>query len=153
MSEKIYTDIQKAFEEQMKNYTGSPEQPIKKAKEVPFVNDVGEYDGEIKHEDAYALNSVYKNMFANEDVNQRFETMEAERKKSVETLAEEYQAIQQQQLKQRLNEHLYPTSDLDTTTTILLYASIIIALPVMAVMVPINMIRSLFRNRSRVANE
>jgi hypothetical protein len=133
MSEPVTTDISKTFHDR--------------------VNDVAEYDGEIKHEAAYALNLVYKNMFANEDVNQRFETMEAERKKSVETLAEEYQAIQQQQLKQRLNEHSYPKSDLDTTTTILLYASIIISLPFLAIMVPINKVRSLFRNRSRVANE
>ena len=76
--------------------------------------------------------------------------MEAERKKSVETLAEEYQAIQEQQLKQRLNEHSYPISDLDTISTILLYASIIIALPVMVVMYPINKVRSLFRNRSKI---
>jgi hypothetical protein len=153
MSEPDTTDVSNTFYDRVNEYTCPPEQYIKNAKEVPFVNDVAEYDGGIKHESAYAPNFVYKHMFKDEDVNQRFETMEAERKKSVETLAEEYQAIQQQQLKQRLNEHSYPKSDLDTTTTILLYASIIIALPVMVVMYPINKVRSLFRNRSRVANE
>lgn len=150
MTEVIHTDVSTLFHERVNEYTCPPEQSIENAKEVPFVNDVAEYDGEIKHEAAYALNLVYKNMFANEDVNKRFETMEVERKKSVETLAEEYQEIQQQQIKQRLNEHSYPISDLDTTSTILLYASIIIALPVMVVMYPINKVRSLFRNRSKI---
>jgi len=150
MTEVIHTDVSTVFHERVNEYTCPPEQTIEKAKEVPFVNDVAEYDGEIKHEAAYTPNFVYKNMFKDEDVNQRFKIMEAERKKSVETLAEEYQAIQEQQLKQRLNEHSYPISDLDTISTILLYASIIIALPVMVVMYPINKVRSLFRNRSKI---
>jgi hypothetical protein len=155
MSDLITTYIANVFHERVNEYTCPPEQSIKKLKEVPFVNDVMGYDGKIEHEYeyAYAPNLLYKDMFPNEDVIKRFESMEAERKKSVETLAEEYQAIQQQQLKERLNEHSYPKSDLDTTTTILLYASIIISLPFLAIMVPIDKVRSLFRNSSKISIE
>ena len=52
----------------------------------------------------------------------------------------------------QLNKFLCQTSQtiFTTTSTILIYAFLIIALPVMAVMYPINKVRSLFRNRSKI---
>ena len=74
--------------------------------ETPIVNDVKEYDGQIEYEKAYS--DLYSPLYhtTDEDINMRFERMNAERKKSVETLAEEYQENQLKTLKERsLDRH------------------------------------------------
>jgi hypothetical protein len=126
----------------------------KLSKETPIVNDVKEYDGQIEYEKAYS--DVYSPLdhTTEEDISKRFELMIAERKKSVETLAEEYQEIQLKTLKEKsLDRHSYSKSDLDTPTILALYTYIIISLPVLAVMYPIKKVRNFFRNRSKIAVE
>lgn len=125
--------------------------------ETYIVNDVKEYDGQIEYEKAYS--DLYVPLYVplihttQEDIGKRFERMIAERKKSVETLAEEYQEIQLKTLKKSLDRHSYSKSDLDTPTILAIYAYITISLPVLAVMYPIKKVRNFFRNRSKITVE
>ena len=154
MSEVTYTDLSNLFHTRVNERALSQEQLIEESKETPIVDGVKEYDGQIEYEKAYSNLYIPLNDTTEEDIGKRFERMEAERKKSAETLAEEYQEIQLKELKERrLDRHSYSKTDLDTKTTLLLYAYIIISLPVLAVMVPINKVRNFFRNRSKIAVE
>jgi hypothetical protein len=151
MSEVTHTDLSNLFHTRVNERALSQEQFIEKYKGMSIVDGVNEYNGQIEYEKAYSDLYVPLNDTTEEDIGKRFERMNAERKKSVETLAEEYQEIQLKELKERrLDRHSYSKSDLDTTTTLLLYAYIIISLPVLAVMVPINKVRNFFRNRSKI---
>jgi hypothetical protein len=154
MSEVTHTDVSNRFHKRLNERALSQEQLIEASNETPIVDGVKEYDGQIEYEKAYSNLYIPLNDTTEEDIGKRFERMEAERKKSVETLAEEYQEIQLKELKERsLDRHSYSKTDLDTKTTLLLYAYIIISLPVLAVMVPINKVRNFFRNRSKIAVE